>query len=313
MQKAIPVSGTESDGQHRLAHHPSRPWYTSEKYGRAPTMDVAREFRDNQYVYTLISERNRGLCVGVNLIPDKQCNFNCIYCEVDRSKPGRPSVVDVDMMERELRDTLALVTSNQLRNLPSFKHLPEDLRNLRAVTLSGEGESTLCPNFAEVVRAVVHVRAQGEFPFFKIVMLTNGSGLDQPQVQLGLSMLTALDEIWIKLDSGTQEHMDRVNQPTQVTLDQVLKNILLVGRTRPVIIQSLFPMIAGEEPTPKDVDDYIERLRELKAAGAQIAMVQVYSAHRQAVHPDCSHLQLRSLSRIAQIVRDRTGISVEVF
>jgi wyosine [tRNA(Phe)-imidazoG37] synthetase (radical SAM superfamily) len=275
-------------------------------------MDVAREFRDNKFVYTLISQRNRGLCIGVNLVPDKQCNFNCSYCEVDRSKPGGASEVDVERMQVELRETLRLVMTNHLRSLPGYESLPQELLRLKAVTLSGEGESTLCPNFAEVIRAVVHVRAQGEFPFFKVALLTNGTCLDLPQVKRGLHMLTGLDEIWVKLDAGSQDHMDRVNQPT-VPLDRVLTNILTVGRDRPLVIQSLFPMIDGIEPSPREVDDYVERLRELKEGGARIEVVQIYSAHRQAVHRNCEHLPLKSLSRIAQLVRERTGLSSEVF
>ena len=296
----------------RTARPPSRPWYTSEKHARAPTMDVAREFRNNRFVYTLVSQRNHGLCIGINLIPDKQCNFNCVYCEVDRSTPGRSPSVDVEVMAAELRETLLLVVSNNLHSIGGYQSLPAELLRLKAVTLSGEGESTLCPNFAEVVRAVVHIRAQGEFPFFKVALLTNGSCLDLPAVRRGMSMLTGLDEAWIKLDAGSQEHMDRINQPT-LPLERVLSNILMVGRERPIVISSLFPMIEGEEPTVKEVEDYVSCLQNLKQAGARISCVQIYSAHRQSVHKNCSHLPLRSLSRIALMVRERTGLPAEVF
>lgn len=311
MQKT-PLAMTCLPAPRHAARHPARPWYSSAKHARAPTIDVAREFRDNRFVYTLISERNHGLCIGINLIPDKQCNFNCVYCEVDRSTPGRCTHVDVDLLAQELTDTLSLVVGNHLRSLPQYQTLPEELLRLRAVTLSGEGESTLCPNFAEVVRAVVHVRARADFPFFKVVLLTNGTCLDLPQVRFGLAMLTGLDEVWIKLDAGSQAYMDRVNLPT-VPLDRILANILAVGRERPIVIQSLFPMLEGEEPSLPEVEDYVNRLAELKHGGAHIAMVQIYSAHRRSVQRHCSHLPLKSLSRIALLVRERTGLPAEVF
>jgi sulfatase maturation enzyme AslB (radical SAM superfamily) len=48
-----------------------------------------RDFLDNRFVYTVVSPRARGLSVGVNLNPDKFCNFDCVYCEVNRSEPAQ--------------------------------------------------------------------------------------------------------------------------------------------------------------------------------------------------------------------------------
>jgi len=50
-----------------------------------------------------------------------------------------------------------------------------------------------------------------------------------------------------------------------------------------VIIQSLFPTINGEEPLSKEIEEYAHRLKELKAAGANIPLVQIYSATRADV------------------------------
>ena len=137
--------------------------------------------------------------------------------------------------------------AGKLRERPWYSTLPEELFTLRHVALSGDGEPTLAPNFAEAVESIVHIRALGEFPFFKIVLITNATGLDRPQVQQGLKHFTKSDEIWAKLDGGTQAFFDQVDR-SSVSLDKVLSNILLVARQRPVIIQSLFPSINGEEP-----------------------------------------------------------------
>ena len=40
----------------------------------------SRSWRDNRYVYPVISRRSKGLSIGVNLNPDKICNFDCVYC-----------------------------------------------------------------------------------------------------------------------------------------------------------------------------------------------------------------------------------------
>ena len=279
---------------------------------RETAFGCPREFLDNRFVYVVVSPRARGLSIGVNMNPDKRCNFDCSYCEVNRSLPAWEEKLDADVMAEELRQTLALAHAGGLCDLPCYQNTPAELLQLRHVTLSGDGEPTLCPNFVEAVLAVMHVRAVGRFPFFKIVLITNAAGLDLPEVQHGLRFFTQRDEIWAKLDAGTQAYMDKVNRP-QCSLDKILANILFVGRQRPVIIQSLFPLLNSEEPPVEEIEQYVQRLREMQQAGAQIPLVQIYSATRPTPHSECGHLPLKVLSRIAQRVREVTGLKVEVF
>jgi wyosine [tRNA(Phe)-imidazoG37] synthetase (radical SAM superfamily) len=271
-----------------------------------------REFLTNRFVYAVVSPRARGLSIGVNLNPDQECNFDCAYCEVDRHQRHREARLDVDVMAGELERTLAMVKSGELARLPAFAGLPTELLRLKQVNLSGDGEPTLCPDFVAAIHTVLHVRARGGLPFFKAVLITNATGLDRPAVEEGVRCLSRRDEVWAKLDAGTQAWMERVNRPT-VLLDKVLANILALARQRPVVIQSLFPAIHGQEPPELEIREYAKRLQEMKRAGAQIPLVQIYSATRPTPHSECGHLPLRSLARIAQMVRDTAGLRAEVF
>lgn len=271
-----------------------------------------RNFFENRFVYTVISPRARGLSIGVNMNPDRFCNFDCVYCEVDRELPVLNLKLDLAQMAEELEKTLLLVRSGKIREHPAFCGLSDDLLRLRHVALSGDGEPTVCPNFAEAVKAVVHMRARAPHLFFKVALITNGTGLDLPPVQDGLQYFTGDDEIWIKLEAGAPAYMERVNRG-KVPLEKVVANIMLVGRQRPIIIQSLFPSIAGQEPSREEIDDYINLLGHLKKGGARVSLVQVYSATRPITHPDCGHLRLKTLLQIAQRIRAETGLSAEVF
>jgi wyosine [tRNA(Phe)-imidazoG37] synthetase (radical SAM superfamily) len=284
------------------------------------TLDSSRRFFDNRFVYAVVSQRSRGLSIGINLSPDKFCTFDCIYCEVPRNGTVPNGELDSKVLAGELRRMLALAMESRMHELPGYQSVPQELLSLKSVALSGDGEPTLSPNFHEVVQVVVHLRAQGEFPFFKIVLITNGTGLHLPQVQLGLQLFTAQDEIWTKLDAGTQSYLQKINRPKSgtvncpdVSLDQVLGNILKLGRQRPIVIQSLFALVDGEEPPTEEIEQYVQRLKELKQQGAKISLVQVYSAHRPSFRAICSHLPLRTLSRIAQRVREVTSLKAEVF
>jgi wyosine [tRNA(Phe)-imidazoG37] synthetase (radical SAM superfamily) len=285
-------------------------------FAAAPCASTAfgcpRDFLDNQFVYTVVSPRARGLSVGINMNPDRRCNFDCVYCEVKRDGSGSGATLDTEAMASELQVTIDLVQSGRIRERPHYHGLSDELLKLRHVALSGDGEPTLCPNFTEAVETVVHLRARGRFPFFKLVLITNASGLDRPEVSAGLSLLTPRDEVWAKLEAGTPDYMRRVNRP-DCSLQKILENILHLARRRPVIIQSLFPSIGGEAPPSSEIDAYVQRLRELKESGAQIPLVQIYSATRPTAHSECSHLPLRNLSAIAQRVREATGLEAEVF
>ncbi len=271
-----------------------------------------RNYFDNRLVYLMVSQRARGLSVGVNLNPDQNCNFRCVYCEIRRDQSAGGSRVDVHVMVSELERMLSWIRRDKIRELACYATVPADLLRFRNVSLSGNGEPTLCPNFSEVVRSLVHLRAQDPHSFFQLVLVTNATGLHLPEVRQGLEWFTAQDEVWAKLDAGTQAGMDRINR-SRVPLAKVLDNILLVGRQRPVVIQSLFASVHSESPSAEDIEEYVRRLTELRDAGAQIALVQIYSAHRPTAVASCHHLSLPFLSRIAHRVREATGFRAEVF
>jgi len=271
-----------------------------------------REFLNNQFVYVVVSPRARGLSVGVNMNPDTRCQFNCLYCEVDRSAQRQCAKLDVGRMAEELKTTLEYVRSGRLRELYAFRRVPDELTELRHVALSGDGEPTLAPEFPEALQAVMHVRALAGLPFFKLVLITNAVALDLPIVQGGIRRLTKEDEVWAKLDGGTQAYLNRING-ADVPLPRILANILQLGRQRPVVIQSLFPSINGQEPPVAEIEEYARKLLALKQAGAQIPLVQIYSANRPTPHSECGHLPLKVLSNIAQTVRHIAGLRAEGF
>jgi wyosine [tRNA(Phe)-imidazoG37] synthetase (radical SAM superfamily) len=270
-----------------------------------------RNFLNNRYVYAVISPRAGGLSVGINLNPTKHCNFDCVYCEVDRSKATRvDKPVDVDAMSAELEETLKHVFGGELR--ANFPTVPTESLKLKHVALSGDGEPTLCPNFEAVTETVVHLRASTRVPYFKLVLITNASALDRPEVIRGINLLTHRDEVWVKLDGGSQEYIDQLNRP-EVSLEKIMENIRDLGWRRPIVIQTMIPSIDGENPFSAEISEYTARLCELKSAGARISLIQIYSATRPSPHSECGHLPLNTLSAIARQVRAITGLRTEVF
>src|SRR6185369_1894251 len=112
----------------------------------------SRSWRDNRFVYPVISRRSKGLSIGVNLNPDQACNFDCVYCSVDRTTPASaPTVrsVDLEGVRTELDHLLGLAVSGVIWNEPPFDRTPPELRRLNDVAFSGDGEPTSYPGFAD--------------------------------------------------------------------------------------------------------------------------------------------------------------------
>src|SRR5690349_2449149 len=105
----------------------------------------SRAWQTNRYVYPVISRRSRGLSIGVNLNPDKVCNFDCVYCCVDRREPATIREVDLKILREELDHLVELSATGQLWQEPPFDKTPESLRRINDIAFSGDGEPTSFP------------------------------------------------------------------------------------------------------------------------------------------------------------------------
>ncbi len=285
-----------------------------------------RYWRDNAYCYPVVSRRSAGLSIGINLNPDKACNFDCIYCQVDRTAsttadPGggqagpSPSRrrVDLEVLRAELDDLLGRAVDGRLFAEPPFDALPADRRLVRDIAFSGDGEPTAFPHFAEAVRIAAEARSALGLDQTKLVLITNACYLTRPSVRTALSVLDANNgEIWAKLDAGTEAYFQRVNRPSH-DLTHVLVNILDAARVRPVVIQSLWMRIDGEPPPDIEVQAFCERLRDLIAAGGQIKLIQAYTIARQTAERSATALSPAELDVVADVIADRTDVPVERF
>ncbi|MCA9206784.1 MAG: radical SAM protein, partial [Planctomycetales bacterium] len=117
-----------------------------------------RSFETNRFVYPVLSRRSGGISIGVNLNPDKVCNFDCVYCQVDRTSASETRFVELDQLFDELDHMLAFVGSGQLFETPKFAATPESLRRLNDIAFSGDGEPTTFRNFDEIIASAAELK-----------------------------------------------------------------------------------------------------------------------------------------------------------
>jgi wyosine [tRNA(Phe)-imidazoG37] synthetase (radical SAM superfamily) len=269
--------------------------------------DHRRDLGANRYVYAVVSRRARGLSIGVNLNPDKLCNFDCPYCQVDRTTPGGEARIDLPALRRELGTLLERVRAGDLWSQPPFDTAAPALRRVADLAFAGDGEPTTPPEFPAAARAARELRNR-ETPGVPLRLLTNATLFHKEKVRAALA---DFDEVWCKLDAGTEAYFQRVDG-TRMPFRLILDNLLLVARERPIVVQSLFPAFAGAGPDPAEIAAWSERLREIAEAGGRIARVQVYTVARPPADSRVSALGREKLEAIAEHAR-AVGLVAEVF
>lgn len=276
--------------------------------------DHARVFGDLIFVYPVISRRSNGLSIGINLNPDKRCNFDCVYCEVDRKVPGRADRVDLEQLREELTWLIRHARAGGLLEDPKFREVPRAVATtVMDIAFSGDGEPTMIPNFSECVALAADVKRTEGLPDTKLVLITDAAGLDRLDVRRGLEIMDANQgEIWGKLDAGTEPYYQLVNR-SHVRQSRILKNLLETARLRPIVIQSLFLKIHGQPMPPEELAAYCDRLKEIVAQGGRIREVHAYTIARPTPEAWATKLDPTELNATADAIRASTGLPVLVF
>ena len=288
--------------------------------------DHARLFEHNRFVYPVLSRRSGGISIGVNLNPDKICNFDCIYCQVDRRSQSETRFVETAQLLAELRATLDLCLSGRIYEHPKFAGVPSHLRRVNDIAFSGDGEPTTYKNFDELMEQCVEVKRETELRIadcglrleseirnpqseVKMVLITNASMFHRPHVERGLAILDANNgEIWAKLDAGTDAYYHLIER-TSIPFRQILENITAAARVRPLVIQSLFMRVAGEPPSVEELEAYCDRLNEITRAGGQLKLVQIYTVARRPAESYVTPLTNSEVDNIVALVQQRTSLA----
>ncbi len=275
--------------------------------------DHSRSFDRLRFAYPVVSRRSQGLSLGVNVNPDKVCNFHCPYCQVDRTVAPRDLQVDFDVLVAEMDELIGLAASGAIWKHPRFAATPAPLRRINDIAIAGDGEPTTYERLGEVIAAAHELKLKHGLPGIKTILITNATRLAEPEVLEGLEELRRGPyEIWAKLDAGTQRYFELVNG-TGMLLRQIVKNISVAARMFDVTIQSLFPTTGGVGPDEAEIEAYCGRLNEILARGGNLKLVQVYTTARRPSDSHVGMLPDAELDALAAGVRAKVNVPVQSF
>lgn len=248
-------------------------------------------------VYGPVRSRRLGHSLGVNVFPRnvKLCTFNCTYCQYGWT---RSNVRDASQPPEQWPVPASIAKAVGLR----LQRAAAQHERIDRLTLSGNGEPTLHPQFAEVVSTLVALR-DALAPGLPIAILSNSGTLDTPGVVDGLK---ALDERYMKLDAGDATSLRRVNA-APVAFDRVVDGLKGLPD---IVIQSMF------------VKDRLGRIDNTTDLAIANWIATVHAIRPRAVHvytidraPAWPYLQAIPLPRLEEIARraKAAGLAAEVF
>jgi len=248
-------------------------------------------------VYGPVRSRRLGASLGVNILPFgvKVCSFNCNYCQcgwttdlVEDTALAKYSFPTAEQVGEELR-----------RNLLELKNKGV---KLDCLTLAGNGEPTLHPEFLDVVRAILAVRDE-VWPGLRVDILSNAAHLDRPGVVEGLNLL---DERYMKLDAGSEAQFLNMNSPvTDVGIWDIMKNL---AKLKDFVVQAMFTHGRRDNTDEKSVVDWIQAVKRVKPKA-----VQIYSVDRYPADSKIHKVERDLLEEISRALTAQTGIPAEVF
>ncbi len=130
------------------------------------------------FVYGPVPSRRLGQSLGIDPIPSKTCNYNCVYCQLGRTRLLTNERKDFFPPECILAEVESSLTAHKSGDID-------------CVTFVGQGEPLLCHSLGVLIR---RVKAVSDLP---VAVITNGSLLWQPEVQ---QELQAADIVMPSLD-----------------------------------------------------------------------------------------------------------------
>lgn len=179
-------------------------------------------------IFGPVHSRRFGKSLGIDLSPSKkQCNFDCLYCELDPAKTmdHYEEVVSVEEVMQALKQAL------------------QEHSDIDFITLTANGEPTLYPHLSKLIDEIDKIKGDT-----KTLILSNGATIDDPKVQ---EPLLKLDEVKLSLDCATQKCLHKLDRAHSGIDIEKIKEGMLSFKSKyngPLVIEILIVKTLNDKP-----------------------------------------------------------------
>ena len=163
-----------------------------------------------KYIFGPVPSRRLGQSLGIDTIPLKTCNWNCVYCQLGRTQPLRNERKEYYPSEEILAEAREALDA----------HKPGEID---WVTFVGSGEPLLHAKMGYLIRQVKRLT---DLP---VAVITNGSLLYLPEVR---QELIPADAVLPSLDAGSADLYRKINRPyPKLTFEQFVEGLIAFRKT----------------------------------------------------------------------------------
>jgi wyosine [tRNA(Phe)-imidazoG37] synthetase (radical SAM superfamily) len=237
-----------------------------------------------KYIYGPVKSRRLGLSLGVSLTPYKICDFDCIYCQLGRTREttvARKEYIRTEEISNELKSWLQNNT--------------EEAKSLDYITISGSGEPTLNIKIGEIIKEIKKVAA------CPVAVITNASLLNDIQVR---QALLGADLIIPSLDAVSLEIFRQIDRPHRgIKIEDIINGLAALRK-------EFRGKIWLEVMIVKGVNDDLAQIRKLKDVIDKIIpdKIQINSPVRTTAEKNVFPADKRKLEKIKKILGDKCEI-----
>jgi len=162
-------------------------------------------------VFGPINSRRFGTSLGVDLSPNlKQCNFDCLYCELGKERNRVSTQIDPI-----LSDKIVVEIEEALKRF----------KGIDVLTFTANGEPTLYPDLDNLIKKVNKIKSKYGV---KTLILSNGGNVWVPDIK---KTLQKFDKVKLSLDCATQECFKKIDRPiSSVDIEAIKIGILEFSR-----------------------------------------------------------------------------------
>ncbi len=240
------------------------------------------------FVFGPVPSRRLGQSLGIDPIPLKTCNWNCVYCQLGRSTPLVNERKNYYVPEAILAEVQAALAA----------HRPGDID---WITFVGSGEPTLHSSLGLLIR---QVKTLTDLP---VAVITNGSLLYLPEVRQELS---AADAVLPTLDAGNAQLYRQINRPwPRLTLERLLDGLTAFRQVYHGQLWIEVMLVKGLNDTEDALRGIATALRSIEPDQVHIVLPTRPPAEPWVEPPDEAGLMraVAILGDVAQIVHPAEG------
>ena len=202
-------------------------------------------------IFGPVDSRRFGRSLGIDLSPNqKQCNFDCLYCELPKAKTliAQTDPIPVDLYIDALQKQLIYNS------------------DIDVITLTANGEPTLYPYLGELIEALKPIKKN-----IKLLILSNGSLVYKAEIA---KVLCGIDIVKLSLDCVSKEcfkRLDRIDK--RFDSKQIVEGIIEFSKIfhGELVIEVLF--VKGLNDNDEEIEKIYQVLKQINPTRVDIGSI----------------------------------------